>query len=209
MANIRLLNANNVREIVFDKFKFDGIWAELLGAPETHGFWIIYGAEKHGKTWLGVTLLVYLSTLRKVLYVSAEEGISAHFQNTLNRVNPNPNSQTLLFSKYLTLEEIELILKRRNAPKIILIDNVTVYVDELKNGNVRRLQKQYPRTLWIWLAHEEKREPYTAQAKLIKKLSDIIFRVEGLRVSISGRIPKDTDFDIDTERAALYYGQRV
>lgn len=209
MAKIRLLNTKNVNDIIFDLFEFTGLWAELLGSPETSGFWIIYGLEKHGKTWLAIILAVYLSTLKKVLFVSAEEGISAHFQSTLNRVNPNVNSKTLLYSEYLTLEELETILKRRNPPRVIFIDNVTVYVEELKNGNVRRLQVEYPRTLWVFLAHEEKNEPYTAQAKLIKKLAKIIFRVEGLRVAISGRIPKDTDFDIDEERAALYYGQRT
>lgn len=204
---MRLLNTRNVREKKFKLFdELTDIWKEVLGAPERSGIWIIYGSEKNGKTWCALMVSVCLSRFEKVLYISGEEGISSHFQNTLNRIGVSDNNKSLYFSDYITMSEIETILGNRRAPRIIVFDNATVYNEELKNGTVRRLQKEHPNTLFIYIAHEEKGEPYMATAKLIKKLAKVILRVQGLACTVSGRCPGGI-FNIDDEKAALYYGQ--
>jgi len=208
MANgIRLLNTRNVYEKKFKRFEcFDGIWLDTLGAPERNGLWLIYGMEKHGKTWCSLMVSVLLSRFAKVVFISAEEGISANFQDTLDRIGVHESNKRLYYSDYLSIDELRAILKSRRAPGVVVIDNVTFYQDELKNGVVRKLQKEFPDTLFIFLAHEEKGEPYTATAKLIKKLAKVIMHVKGLSVTVWGRCPGGR-FDIDNEKAALYYGQ--
>jgi len=60
----------------------------------------------------------------------------------------------------------------------------------------------------IFLAHEEKREPYTATAKLCKKLAKIIVHIEGLTAFISGRCPGGT-ITINEQTAMLYHGSQI
>lgn len=207
--SIRLLNTQNVFSKRFKTFDdLPGIFKERMGTPERYGIWLIFGMEKNGKTWLSLMLACVLSMEVNVLYISAEEGISMNFQDTLKRINSNHKNRRLFYSDYLEMSEVEQLLKRKKGrPAVIFFDNITVYNDELKNGNVRRLQREYPYTLFVFVGHEEKNDVYTATGKLIRKLAKLIFRVTGLRVDVSGRCPGG-DFDIDTEKAALYFGQR-
>ncbi|WP_164126079.1 hypothetical protein [Sphingobacterium luzhongxinii] len=209
-GNIRLLNTKNVLSKKFTKFdKLTGIFKSVLGEPESYGIWLIYGAEKNGKTWFSLMLAVHLSKLAKVLYISAEEGVSSNFQDTLSRINLDHDNRSLYYSDYLELEEIREILGRKKGrPAVIFFDNVTVYNDVLKNGTVRRLQLEYQYVLFIYIGHEEKGDVYLATGKLIKRMAKVIFYVQGLRVTVGGRCPGG-DVDIDTEKAALYYGQRA
>lgn len=205
---IRLLNTKNVLAKKFTKFdKLTGVFKDVLGEPETYGIWLIYGPEKNGKTWLSLMLAVHLSKLAKVLYISAEEGISSNFQETLCRIDPDHNNRNLFYSDYLEIEELKVILSRKKGrPAVVFFDNITTYNEALKNGTVRKLQLEYAFVLFIYIGHEEKGDVYLATGKLIKRLAKIIFYVQGLRVIVGGRCPGG-EFDIDTEKAALYYGQ--
>lgn len=207
---IRLLSTSNVLDKRFKTFDhFDGIFREVLGTPERYGIWLVYGKEKNGKTWTSLMLASALSKAVNTLYVSAEEGISMNFRDTLRRINANYKNRRLFYSEYLEVERIEELLKRKKGrPGAIVIDNITFYADELKNGTVRRLQREYPNVLWVFIGHEDKGDVYTATGKLIRKLAKVIIRVEGLRVIVGGRCPGG-EFDIDQEKADLYYGQRA
>ncbi|WP_286767191.1 MULTISPECIES: hypothetical protein [Sphingobacterium] len=204
----RLLSVKNVLDKKFEEYThFKGVLKKVLGTPDVGGYWAIQGPEKNGKTWLSVMLAVDFSREYNTLYISGEEGISKWFQDTLSRVGTDTNNCNLLLEEYMELEEIEhYISRRRGRISVVILDNATVYADELKNGHVRRLQKKYPDTLFIVPMHEEDGKPYTATAKLIKKLAKVIFIVKGLRVEVGGRVPGGL-FDIDTEAAALYHGQ--
>lgn len=206
MEKIRLLNTKNVASKKFTQL--EGLTAhfrDTLGEPEAYGIWIIYGKEKHGKTLCSLHLANELSRMEKVLYISAEEGISMHFQDTIERLNINPNNRKLLYSEYLSIDELRVILKRRTAPKIVFVDNVTAMIHELKQDAARKLQQDFPNVLFVYVAHQEKNEPYTAIAKKIKIWSKAIFKVEGMRVLVSGRVPGG-EFDLNEARAWLYHG---
>lgn len=180
-------------------------WSSVLGTPEKGGIWLIYGNEKNGKTTFALKIAELLSLQEKVLYISGEEGTRKSFQDTCIRVHFNPQSK-VLFSEYLEIPELKEKLAKRQGPKICILDNITVYIDELKHGELRKLQREFPQVLFIFLAHEENNEPYTATAKLCKKLSDIIIRVVGMTAIISGRCPGGT-LVFNEEKAMLYHGK--
>ena len=60
----------------------------------------------------------------------------------------------------------------------------------------------------VLLAHMEKNEPYTATAKLAKKLAKIIIRVDGLTAFVSGRCPGGI-ITINEQTAQLYHGSKI
>lgn len=205
---MRAINTSTLYQKVYKTLAFTGRWLKIFGTPELRGVSIIYGKEKNGKTTFALKLAEFLSSLTKVLYVSAEEGTSYTFQEAVKRVNLNPNNRNLHFIDYEPIEEVlaRLDTVKGKGHRILIIDNVTIYKDELRNGKVADIMKKYKNHWFIFIAHEEDNKPDGATAKLIKKLSNQVMRVEGNKVFVSGRCPGG-EIIIDDNQSRLYHGQ--
>ena len=189
--------------------KLSGIWLEIFGEPERNGkLWLIYGEEKNGKTWFAILLAYYLATIEPVMYVSAEEGLGKSFQDVLERAKVDPKNKKFKAYPYVPLHELNEYLKKRYAPKIVFLDNITVYVDELKNGGLQNPIKEHRDKLFIFIAHEDRGEPYTSTAKMAKRLADRIVRVQGLVATVGGRT-KGGKYLIDEEKAMIIHGSNI
>lgn len=201
----RSLSIGNIYSKRFKTLNLDGIYAEVMGEPESSGAWLIWGNEKNGKTWLALMLANYLSNDNRVLYISAEEGTGKTFVDSCIRAGLDSSNRKLQFMEYTPLEELKERLNRRKSADIIVIDNCTVYKEDLPSKVLIDLLNTYPTKLFIFLAHEERKEPYTSLAKLVRKLAKVIIYVQGLNGYVSGRCPGGT-ISIDTKRAELYHG---
>lgn len=207
---IRLLSTANVMDVVHRKFEnLEGEWRSVLGTPVKNGIWTIYGNEKNGKTWFSLMLFLTLAKHAKSLYISAEEGISGNFQDTLKRIGLPKSHKGLNYYGYLEYDDIVCVLKGSKPPKVIFLDNATFMHDELKNGRLKTLKKDFPDVLFILIAHEDDNgEPYTPVAKMAKKLSEIIIKVTGLKAFVSGRCPGG-EIWVDANTAQLYHGSKT
>lgn len=186
-------------------YPFSGIWGDVLGTPSTHGIWLVYGSEKHGKTTLSLMLAEYISQFAKTEYISAEEGLDYDFTEAVKRAQLNPNNRNLHFREYTPIEQIEVVLGKRKAPKVVFLDNATIYHDELKGHRLKDLLKRNPNVLFVLIAHEERNAPYTSTAAMARKLAKVIIRVQGLKGFVSGRCPGGS-IVINEEKAELYHG---
>ena len=186
-------------------YPFTGIWKDVIGMPSTNGLWLIYGAEKHGKTTFALMLAEYLSQFAKTDYVSAEEGMDKEFVDACKRAQLNPNNRNLHFREYTPVEELDAILERRKAAKVMVLDNATIYHDELKGNRLKDFLQRHANKLIILVAHEERNEPYTSTARLARKLAKVIVRVQGLQATVGGRCPGGNIL-INEEKAELYHG---
>lgn len=207
----RVLTMRNVYEKKNTHFAFSGIWAERVDAtPEDNGVWLIYGAEKNGKTTFALMLANYLRTLTKVLYMSAEEGISTPIQDTCLMLGIPAETPNLHMDEYMPIEDLWNMLKDRRSAKVVFIDNATWYKDELLNKEfgLMKLKKEFPDKLFIIIAHEAKGEPYNAAGKLASKTAKIIFRIQGLAAIVGGRVGGNVGkmIPVIEERAKLYHG---
>lgn len=203
----RALTTKNVIDKKHKSFPFTGEWLEVFGQPEKAGAWLIYGKDKNGKTWGTLLLAAYLSSMEKVLFISAEQGISKSFKETVIRAKIDTNNRNLHYVGYITLEELYEILRRRYAPGVVVIDNASFYSDELTPKTLRNLLKDFPNTLFIILAHEERGAPYKATAIYTMKVAEIIINIKGLMMLVGGRCPGG-ELAIDEEKSALYHGQK-
>lgn len=176
----------------------------MLGAPERNGAWLIWGAEKNGKTTLALMLADYLSTVEDTLYISAEEGLGKNFKDACQRAGISPTTK-LRAMPYMPLAELEEYLSAKRRPKIVVIDNITVYHEEMKYGAFLNLLKKHDDKLFIFLAHEEQKQPYTSSAKLCSRYAKVKIHVQGLVGFVGGRCPGGTVV-VDEEKAALYWG---
>ena len=204
----RGITAKTLLNKKFKTYKFDGIWEKVLGEQERGGIWVIYGNEKNGKTTLAILLAQYLTKFENLNYISAEEGTGFTFQSNLARAKFDFKNTKVKFHDYLQIEEIDAMLSKRQSAKIMVIDNATAYVDDLKTAVLRRLRRLYPDTLFIIMAHMEKNEPTTAMAKLAKKLCNVYFRIEGLTAFVGGRCPGGS-LTINEQTAMLYHGSEI
>lgn len=207
---MRTYTLKNVLDKKIQRLELDGIWLEVFGNPGRKGkIWLFYGAEKHGKTWFSLLFANYLATKEPTLYLSAEEGLEESFQDVCMRANVDvTNRKFKAKGRGVSLSELDEYLSTRYAPKIIFIDNVTVYVEELKNGGLQKLINNHQDKIFIFIAHEERGEPYTATGKMIKRLADRIVRIQGLVATVGGRTTGGK-FLIDEEKAKILHGSDI
>lgn len=204
----RPLSTKSLMNKTYDTYQFDGLWRDVFGTPEKSGVWLIYGKEKHGKTWFSLLLAEMLTQFEKVDYISAEEGHDMTFQEAVKRAKIDLENRKLTYLEYTPIPEVVERIHKRRAAKAVVFDNVTVYAEELKRGGLERMIKQLEGRTLIFLAHEEDNKPYTAQAKMIKKLAKVIVRIDGLTAFVSGRCPGGA-LTIDENKAALYHGHEL
>ncbi len=187
---------------------FEGIYKRVFGTPTIGGLWLMYGAEKHGKTWGALLLSDYLSKFEKVLYVSAEQGFDKEFQESVKRAKLEPSNSRLQFLEYEPIEDIKERLCKRRAPKIVVLDNLTIYNEELRAKGIKNLIQEFANVTFVCVAHEERNKPYTATAMMASKLAKILIRVQGLVMTIGGRVPGGM-LTVDDEKAELFYGNKI
>lgn len=203
----RQLTVRNVFDKKHKLFEFEGMWADVLGQPERNGEWLIYGAEKHGKTWFSLALAKYLATKARVTYLSAEEGISVDFKRSLLRAGVSVKDK-IKFLPFQETEEIEKLITKRYAPEVLFIDNLTVYDRIITKQYLNDFHKKYNEKLvTIFIAHEERKQPYPSNAAQVSRLARIKIRVEGLQALVAGRCPGGI-INIDEQKAQLYHGTK-
>lgn len=204
----RALTVKNLYSKKYETYEFEGLFKAVFGNPSTNGIWIIYGKDKNGKTWGTLLLTDYLSQFSKVLYVSAEEGTDMEFQAAVKRAKIDPNNKNLQFEEFMELDEIKERLKKRNPPRIVVIDNLSMYKGKISSSDIAALKHEFKNTMFILLAHEERGQPYTAAAVMAMKLAKVIIRVQGLALLVGGRVPGGSVL-IDEQKAVLYHGTEI
>ena len=202
---MRPLSLDKLMNIKYKVFEFEGLWQQAFGRPEQSGIWILYGLEKNGKTWFALKIAEYLSSFKKVLYISAEEGVAKTFTDACKRAKVSVKSRNLKFTDYIPVSELEAYLHKKHTPRIVFIDNMTIYAHEMTTAKLAALTRSFPGVLFVFLTHEEKGEPLGAKGAMIKRLASVIIRVAGLTAFVGGRCPGG-QITIDEEKAMLYWG---
>lgn len=204
---VKAISISNMLKKKHSTFTFEPPWSlAFTETPSDSGIWLIWGKQKNGKTSFALMLAKYLASLRKVLYISAEEGTDKEFVDACRRSGVTENDKNLHFLEYTPLDEVRAILKRRNAPEAIFFDNLTVYRDDFKQNALQNLKNEFPEKLFIFLSHEDRNEPSPSVARNAIKLAKVIIHIKGLRALVSGRGEVGGEYQIDEQRAKLYWG---
>jgi len=188
-------------------YQLSGIYAQIFGEPERNGCWLIWGEEKQGKTTLALILANYFSTVERTLYISAEEGLGKNFKDACRRAGIDGESK-LRLCDYTPMDQLMQRLDSRRPFRVVVIDNITVYNDELKYGAFLRLLNEHPDKLFIFLAHEEAKRPYGSTAKLCSRYAKVKIHVRGLAAFVEGRCPGGT-VKINEDKASIYWGSDI
>lgn len=202
-------SVGNVLNAKFNTLQFDGIWHEAIGNPELSGSWFIKAPTKHGKTSLAMQLAKYLTKFGRVAYNSVEEGLSLSIQDAYKRAGMNEVATKIVL---LGKEDVPTLIKRLDKPKsppIVFIDTVQFW--DLKFSEYKELKSKFPNKLFIYISHQDGRNPDGHVAKRIWRDANVIFEVEGFKAFVTGRYGGNPDAEIiiNEERAARYWGMKM
>lgn len=212
MGTRRALTVRNVYDARNEAMPLEGVWLEAFGKQDFGGAWLIYGREKNGKTTFALMFARYLSQQEPVLYISAEENPgTSNFQRSMKRAGITVTDRNLRFLPYMDFDDIVVTLRKRRAPRIVFLDNLTKYRRKVRPDRLTDLLDEFPKTTFIFLGHEDPKdgEPLGALAFECKLFGAIIIRVEGLVAKIVGRGDADGELVINEERASLYYQNKL
>lgn len=154
-------------------------------------------------------LAKYLTKFGRVAYNSVEEGLSQSIQEAYNRVEMKEVASRIILLNKETVPELIKRLDRPKSPAIIFIDTVQFW--DLKFSEYKELKNRYPNKLFIYISHQDGRNPDGNVAKRIWRDANVIFEVEGFKAFVTGRYGGDPDAEIiiNEERATRYWGLKM
>ena len=214
---VKLRRAISNKNVVGARFKaagFTGAWFASFGKPELRGAWLIFGTSGGGKTHLTLALLKYLSQfVDRMAYDTLEQGLSLSFQNAWKNAAMHEVGPRVIVLEKEPVEELRVRLKKRKSPDVIVIDSITALAG-FTRPVFTRLVADFPNKLFIFVAHEERKMPYPAVARHVRKLADVKVRVEGYKAFVTTRFQGEAgeggaDFIIWEEGAGRYWAENM
>jgi predicted ATP-dependent serine protease len=184
------------------------VLSKAIGHAEAKGIWLIYGAEKNGKTLFTLKLAKALCQNHKVAYISAEEGLDKSFRDAVKRAGLTA-ADNIHWYPYIDYQELIEKLQKPKSAQVIFIDNIVVYNDVIKPMMIKQLEKNLAGKLIVILGHEERNEPYPATAKMAKKMAKVYVQIKGLKAFVVSRFSKGGNIVIDEEKSTLYWGDEI
>lgn len=161
--------AYSVADIEKRSFKIvqlKGEWQRHLGEMERSGSVLILGDSGHGKTTYALKKSKAICNSEKVLYNTAEEGIRASWQRSVELNNMKSVKGKFRYVKD-SYEELFERLKMKRQPKVVIIDSVQYFFRGKKVKDYFKLIETYNDTLFIFLSHVTKGMPKGAIANEI------------------------------------------
>jgi hypothetical protein len=172
---------------------------------------IIYGGSGNGKTNFVIKLLLELKSLGDILYISYEEAHGKTIQDLIIRHNLAEKLPNLRFSDGETKEELFNLLKRKQSPKIIVIDSWQF--SGLTSADFEKMFKHFlfgksigRRKIFLVISHIKGKEPDGSSAMNVKRLSHIKMYVEKYVMFPISRFGGNKPFVIWEEGAKTAWG---
>jgi len=185
------------------------VLTEAIGAgAQLKGLWLIYGSEKNGKTWLTLQLAKAIAKFHDITYISGEEGTDVSFKMSAKRAGVTM-ADKIKWSEYIPFTEVKEKFKKPRSSEVIVMDNATVWADEIKTSGFWNLAEALPGKLIIVVAHEERKFPVPACAKLVSKMAKVIINVKGLEAFVTSRYSAGGQITINEEKSEMYWGAKA
>lgn len=170
----------------FNHVAFEGKWLASFGRPELCGSWLIYGGSGSGKTTFTLTLCKYLSQFGRVAYNPLEQGLSASFRAAWQRTGMAEVGSKIILLNKEPIDELKERLRKRKSPDVVVIDSL-MCLDGFRRKDYLALLDEFPKKLFIFLAHERRGKPDPTIGETIRRLSDEKIHVEGYIANVTTR----------------------
>lgn len=181
---MRALTVQNVLNAKFNVLSFKDEWLGLIGEPEISGSWIVWGESGHGKTRFVLQLCKYLCKWVPVCYNTLEEGLSESFARAIRDANMTFTKGFTVLDRE-TIDDLIVRLKRRNSPKVIVIDSLQY--SGLTYKEYKGLKDEFRHKLFIWISHAEGRKPSGRLARAIEYDSNVKIQINSFKAEAKSR----------------------
>lgn len=118
---MKTYSAKEITEREFVTLGFSNEWLDLVGNPAPDADYVVFGKPKSGKTTFCLKFAQYLAAFGKVLYVSAEMGISVALQEAILRCEAT--SGNIRYVAAPLLADLSGVIQKGRY-KFIVIDSV-------------------------------------------------------------------------------------
>ncbi len=199
---------NDLLEMNFDEYKFDGEWEAAFGRPEIGFSMLIYGPEKNGKTDLSLKLSKYVSKWGKVYLNNHEEGKSKTMQQAFIRNNMKEVAGKVMLLHKEPFEVIFERLKKKGGPKFLVTDSIDYM--EFTEKQYKLLVDTFPRLTLIFLSWCDSQDrPKSHAAKMIAKRVDIKALIKNRTVYPDSRFGGNEPFSFGPAMKSLPTTQQL
>ncbi|MEO7977739.1 hypothetical protein [Flavobacterium sp.] len=123
----KALTISNIKAQIINRILFTGAFFEAYRQPQNKGVWFIWGGSSSGKSSFVMQLAKALAKHFKVLYNLLEEELDdSDFIERVDLFEMHEVEHNFLAVRY-TIAELLAYLKKRNPPKVIIIDSATYF----------------------------------------------------------------------------------
>lgn len=172
-ADGKIINSAELQAMQFEYINFEGEWNYFFGFPALQFHCIIHGLSGHGKSTFAIQFAKYLAdNFGRVLYISAEEGITMTFQHKFLLTSAISNNLDVV-----DLRSYDAIFRKvpRDTYRFIFIDSLdTLKIDTVK---MKRIRATYKNSALITISQSTKKGEMRGSYELMHD-SDIAVRVE-------------------------------
>jgi hypothetical protein len=148
----KIISSQELEEMNFLSFDFQGDWKNFLGQPGIDFFMVIHGRPGSGKSTFCVRLANYLAeSFGPVLFVSGEEGFSKTLRDKV--VRTRAFAENLFFADLHTIEEINATIDPKKFHFIILDSLNNLGLDD---NDLRKLRERFSGLAMIAIAQSTK-----------------------------------------------------
>lgn len=183
----RALTLANIQGQTIELIPFKNHFLDAFGKPQNRGVWFIWGGSGSGKSTFVMMLVKELAMLGyKTLYnLLEEEPDDSDYINRTVLLNmgevPTGNFLTAAYN----YDDLVLYLKKRNAPKAVVIDSLTYFkIDFEKYLN---LKHQFKNTIFIIVGHAEGKRPRTKFEEDVMYDAKMKIFIDGYQALCKGR----------------------
>jgi len=200
----RALTINDISNAKVERFEFTGEWLEAFGKPQKNGVWFVCGGSGHGKTSFILQLIKCLAGFENLIFESYEEGkISGSLQDGIKRFGLSQVQKNVKVCDD-SLDDLEIRLKKKKSPNLILIDSLEY--SEFRNlKHVVSYTRQFPKKLFIIIGQAEGSRPKSKLGQDMLFHANQKFWIEGYRAICRGRSFGDKGYFTIWEKGAKEY----
>ncbi len=185
---------------------FNDRWRDFMGSPECKGSIIIWGASGNGKTRFAVMLANYLSTFKKVVYNSIEEGDSATLARAFQECGITSDNKNITILDRESLSDLEDRLSKHKSPDVVFVDSLQHW--RITEVEYKDLVTKFNNKLFVFISHADGKEPSKAIGMAVKYDANVKICVDRFVATATSRCDgcKGKPFVIWEEQARVLYG---
>lgn len=185
---------------------FNDKWRDFMGSPECKGSIIVWGASGNGKTRFAVMLANYLSTFKKVVYNSIEEGDSATLARAFQECGITADNKNLTVLNMESLADLRDRLSKHKSPDVVVVDSLQHW--RISEVEYKQLVTEFNNKLFIFISHADGKEPSKAIGMAVKYDANVKINVDRFIAFATSRCEgcKGRPFLIWEEQARALYG---